>query len=122
MPNLITNATEDTESSEIVATSDIIVTVTGKMPQGRVRFSCDIGGGRTTILIALTELIKKIGIVAGTKFKACLEGTDGVAGTDVTVSYIFSAEELPEGFCILIDDSSNQLIDDNGDILVAPCV
>jgi len=28
---------------------------------------------------------------------------------------------LPEGFCILVDDIGDQLTDDNGDILVAPC-
>ena len=32
------------------------------------------------------------------------------------------AGSLPEGFCILVDDEGNQLVDDNGDILVALCV
>lgn len=122
MPDLLTNVIEDTISEEAVVTSSILLTITGTIPQGRVRITGDIGGGEATLLTySAGDPIHfyYLPITAGTTIKAYLEKTGGANGIDVTVTYLCAACE--EDFCYLIDDSSNFLIDDEGNFLVAPC-
>ena len=88
MAALITNATDDAVSSAIVATVPILVTVTGVMKRGRVRITADIGGGEATAYTysaGETTSLARLELSSGVTYKAYLEGTGGLPGTDVTV-------------------------------------
>lgn len=91
MADLLTNATDDATSSPVEATVPILLTITGKIPQGRVRITGDIGGGEATAFtfnagdpIAFVRLE----FTTGVTFKAYLEDTNADSDTDVTVTYI----------------------------------
>jgi len=91
MTTLIDGATDDAVSSAIVATGPVLVTVTGKIPVGRVRLTADIGGGEATAYTHVAgdpTSLARLEFCTGVTFKAYLEGTGGHAGTDVTVEYI----------------------------------
>jgi len=94
MALLIDGATDDAESSGIVATGPVLVTVTGKMPLGKVRITGDIGGGEA---VAYTHeggdqtSFARLEFTAGVTFKAYLENTQGHPDTDITVAYIYVA-------------------------------
>jgi len=92
MANLLTNETDDAVSSGIVATGPILVTVTGKIPVGRVRITADIGGGEAGAYQHVAgdpTSLARLEVTAGVTFKAYLEGTKGHPDTNVTVTYIF---------------------------------
>lgn len=91
MPNLISNATGDIESSEIVATGNLLVTVTGVIPVGVVKITADIGGGEVlaySYTASDRTSLARLDVDEGTVIKAYVEGTGGYEGTNVTVSYL----------------------------------
>lgn len=86
---LITDASSDTESSAVVSTGPIIVSVTGTFTTGIVRITGDIGAGEATALVITPATFKKldvIGFPAGVTFKAYAE--DIISSDSVTVAYI----------------------------------
>lgn len=92
MTTLIANATSDTASSVVAATGPVLVTVTGKIPSGRVRITADIGGGEATAYTHCTgdpTSLARLEFTTGVNFKAYVEGTNGNPDTNVSVDYIF---------------------------------
>ena len=91
MAKLIDGATDDAVSSGIVATGPVLVTVTGKMPNGKVRITGDIGGGEAGAYVHESgdpTSFARLEFTAGVTFKAYLEGTNAHPDTDVNVDYI----------------------------------
>lgn len=92
MAKLLTNATDDAESSAIVATGPVLVTVTGTLPVGIVIITADIGGGEITAYMHKAgdpTSLARLEFTAGVTFKAYLKGVNGNAGVNINVDYIY---------------------------------
>lgn len=90
MTTLIDDVDVDTESSEIVATGPIVVTVTGHMPVGKVDILVDIGGGYALAYRHVAgdpTSLARLEIPDGASFKAVLDDTRGTA-EGIKVDYV----------------------------------